>query len=34
MLDLHTSSELLLDEIVSLCDDLIEAHGDWLPEYY
>jgi alpha-galactosidase len=34
MLDPHTSSELSLDEIVSLCDDLIEAHGDWLPEYY
>ena len=34
MLNSHTSSELSLDEIVSLCDDLIEAHGDWLPEYY
>jgi alpha-galactosidase len=34
MLDPHTSSELSLDEIVSLCDDLIEAHGDWLPEYH
>ena len=34
MLDPHASSELSLDEIVWLCDDLIEAHGDWLPEYY
>lgn len=33
MLDPHTSSELSLDDIVSLCDDLIEAHGDWLPKY-
>jgi len=30
-LDPHTSSELTLDEIRALCDDLIEAHGDWLP---
>jgi len=33
MLDPHTSSELSLDEIKSLCDDLIEAHGNWLPKY-
>ena len=33
MLDPHTGSELTLDEIVSLCDDLIEAHGDMLPAY-
>ena len=33
MLDPHTASELSMDEIVSLCDDLIEAHGDWLPKY-
>lgn len=33
MLDPHTSSELSLDEIVSLCDDLIEAHGKWLPKF-
>lgn len=32
-LDPHTSAELSLDDIVSLCDDLIEAHGDWLPKY-
>ena len=34
MMDPHTSSELSIDEIVSLCDDLIEAHGDYLPKYY
>ena len=33
MLDPHTASELTLDQIVSLCDDLIEAHGDLLPAY-
>jgi alpha-galactosidase len=31
MLDPHTAAELSLDDIVSLCDDLIEAHGKWLP---
>ncbi|MDK8179262.1 alpha-glucosidase/alpha-galactosidase [Paenibacillus sp. UMB4589-SE434] len=31
MLDPHTSAELTLDQIVALCDDLIEAHGSWLP---
>ena len=33
MLDPHTASELDLDQIWNLVDDLIEAHGDWLPEY-
>lgn len=33
MLDPHTSAELSIDDIVALCDDLIEAHGDWLPKY-
>lgn len=33
MLDPHTSAELSIDDIISLCDDLIEAHGDWLPKY-
>ena len=31
-LDPHTRDQLTLDEIKNLCDDLIEAHGDWLPE--
>lgn len=34
LLDPHTSAELTIDEIIKLCDDLIEAHGDWLPKYY
>src|SRR5699024_4447987 len=33
ILDQHTSAELYIDDIVALCDDLIEAHGDWLPKY-
>src|SRR5690606_835625 len=33
MLDPHTAAELSLDQIWSLVDDLIEAHGDWLPQY-
>ena len=34
MMDPHTSSELSIDDIVSLCDDLIEAHEGWLPQYH
>ncbi len=33
-LDPHTRDQLTLDEIKSLCDDLIEAHGDWLPKFH
>lgn len=33
MLDPHTSAELSLDQIWSMVDDLIAAHGDWLPQY-
>ena len=33
MLDPHTAAELSLDQIWSLVDDLIEAHGDLLPKY-
>ena len=33
MLDPHTAGELNLDQIWSLVDDLIEAHGNWLPAY-
>jgi alpha-galactosidase len=32
-LDPHTGAELSLDQIWALVDDLIEAHGDWLPKY-
>ena len=33
MLDPHTAAELDLDQIYALVDELIEAHGEWLPEY-
>jgi alpha-galactosidase len=33
MLDPHTSAELSLDQIWHLVDDLIEAHGELLPQY-
>ncbi|MBR6392084.1 MAG: alpha-glucosidase/alpha-galactosidase [Eubacterium sp.] len=34
MLDPHTGSELDIDTIKKMVDDLIEAHGDFLPEYH
>lgn len=34
MFDPHTAAELDLDQIKALVDELIEAHGDWLPEYH
>ena len=34
MLDPPTAAELDLDQIWNLVDDLIEAHGDWLPTYH
>lgn len=33
MLDPHTAAELPLDKIRAMCDDLIAAHGDYLPTY-
>ena len=33
MLDPHTSSELSIDDIVKMCDELLEAEKDWLPIY-
>ena len=34
MLDPHTSSELDIDSIKAMVDDLIVAHGDYLPKYH
>jgi alpha-galactosidase len=34
LLDPHTAAELTIDEIVALCDDLIVAHGNWLPTFH
>ena len=33
MLDPHASAELSIDDIVAMCDEMIEAHGSWMPEY-
>ncbi len=33
MLDPHTGSEMTLDNIVKMVDELIEAHGSWLPKF-
>ncbi len=32
-LDPHTKDELSLDDIKAMCDELFEAHKDWLPKY-
>ena len=33
MMDPHTAAELSIDDIISMVDELIEAHGDWLPKF-
>ena len=33
MLDPHTAAELNMDDIVAMCDELIEAHGDYMKMY-
>jgi alpha-galactosidase len=33
MLDPHTAAELSIDDIVKMCDELIEAHGDYMKDY-
>ena len=34
MLDPHTAAELSIDDIVKMCDDLIEAHGKYMAMYH
>lgn len=34
LLDPHTNSELSIQDIKAMVDDLIEAHGDYLPTYH
>ncbi len=34
MLDPHTAAELTLDQIVQLCDELIQAHGEYMAVYH
>ncbi|MCL2197976.1 MAG: alpha-glucosidase/alpha-galactosidase [Defluviitaleaceae bacterium] len=33
LLDPLTSAVLSIDDIKAMCDEMIEAHGDWLPKY-
>lgn len=33
MMDPHLQSELSIDDIVALCDEMIAAHAGWLPSY-
>ena len=33
MLDPHTAAQLSLDDIVKMCDELIDAHGDYMKMY-
>ena len=33
MMDPHTSAELSIDDIVAMCDEMIEAHAGWMPKY-
>ena len=33
LLDPHTASELSMDEIVKMCNEMIKAHGSFLPQY-
>lgn len=33
LLDPHTAAELSIDDIVAMCDEMIERHGSWLPAY-
>ena len=34
MLDPHTGSELDIDSIKKMVDELLDAHGDWIPKFY
>ncbi|MBE6930494.1 MAG: alpha-glucosidase/alpha-galactosidase [Ruminococcaceae bacterium] len=33
MLDPHTAAELSIDDIVKMCDEMIDAHGDFMKDY-
>ena len=33
MMDPHTAGELNIRDIISMCDELIEAHGEYMKEY-
>ncbi|CAK4858059.1 unnamed protein product [Aphanomyces euteiches] len=33
LLDPHTSAELSIADTISMCDELLEAHKEWLPVF-
>lgn len=33
MMDPHTAAELSIEDIISMCDEMIEAHGEFMKEY-
>lgn len=33
MMDPHTAAELSMDDIKDMCDEMLTAHKDWMPEY-
>ena len=33
MLDPHTAAELSIDDIIKMCDEMIQAHGEYMKEY-
>ena len=33
-LDPHTAAELTMDEIVAMCDEMIQAHGEYMKDYH
>ena len=33
MLEPHTAAKLNIDDIKAMCDELIEAHGDYMSMY-
>lgn len=34
MMDPHTAAELPMDQIRAMCDEMLEAHKGWMPEYH
>lgn len=33
MLDFYINVELFMDDIICMCDDLIEVYGEWLFDF-
>ena len=33
MLDPHTAAELSLEEICNMVDEMLDAHGNWIPQF-